>query len=692
MEFNAILSKEHRRSLHHCFLASAQATLGLVPASMDLIPLLCRICPEEPHFSDVSHLLTHVSSKGHLYQCKNAQLRSHHDDTFRERLRAYNTWYEVNQIEKLLAQRMAQKDLKSAKGKPRHSRDRSSIFVKAEEPQQKSKKKQPTARRPTAKSVNQVPIDPQLSLFLEPGDGLHWSGHRSPHQERRPLNTAPLHRTHDIRARSRTPAILQYDPDTEPALSLGARSFTLKSDMDEEGELQWPYPSSPLKPSYPDPSTLAAHSAVAPHPTSIVKSQQSKASIPSQGSTNGQSPQASEANGAHLLKLKGPHYPGMALFDSASPNSQRLRNQKKEHSLLASMERSAGMVEPIEQIYFPEWTLKKARVITGNVESSPVQELTPKPKRRRAKLGKIALGELSTNIPTTKGMPRAAKPLFPSRSVQVAGLEDPFAHDMTRLKGNSDNRSFHNLSEQNEEAVEWCLNMGMPKFTSSRKFAVFEDSREPGPTQPHQTFGHQPPTIEDILIQNQCTENSETTFLGAPICSRVTKAAICLGASLQTEREGSGGAVQQRLPDQRSTKSTARRSDPEENIAPTLSRTGNNGDESRSAEPERITQRYFSVIGNDPPQFFNSLPPQMDFGGLADHRLWGSSVNPLNPQNRQQQHGSYPHIFQHLNAFKFPQNGPDRSDGRPPTDSHPSAPRAAALPKASIKRSQSRKQ
>ncbi len=689
MQFHAILSKEHRRSLHHCFLASAHSTLGLLPAPMDLIPLLCKICPEEPHFSDLSHLLTHVSSKGHLYQCKNAQLRSHHDDTFHERLEAYNTWYDVNQIEKLLAQRMAQKDSKSAKGKSRHLRDRSSVVVKAEEPQQKSKRKQPIARRPTAKPTTQVPIDPQLSLFLEPGDGLHWSGHRSPRQEPRPLETAPLHRTHIVRARSRTPAILQYDLDFEHANCLGARSFMIKSDVDEEGELQWPYPSSPLKPSYPDPSTLAAHSAVAPHPTPIMKSRQSKASTPNRGSTNGQSPQLSEASGAHLLRLKGPHYPGMALFDSASPNSQRLRNQKKEHSLLASMERNSDMVEPIEQIYFPEWTLKKARVITGNVESSPIQEVTPKPKRRRAKLGKIALGELSTNIPTTKGIPRAAKAPIPSRSLQVAGLEDPFTRDVSRQKDASDYKNFQNRPE---EAVEWCLNMGMPKFTSSRKFAVFEDSRPPGPTHTSQTFGNQPSANNDILTQSQYTELSNTTFLEAPARSRMNKAAVGLGASLSIMKEGSGGAVQQKLPDQRSTTSTLRRIDPEkENTAPILSRNGDNVNEARSAEPERITQRYFSVTGNDPPQFFNSLPPQMDFGGLSDHRLWGSSVNPLNPQNRQQQHGSYLHIFQQLNAFKVSHNGPDRYDGQSHPNLHTRGPPTAALPKPSTKHTRSRK-
>ena len=30
------------------------------------IPLHCNVCPRKPDFSDVSHLLTHIASKGHL--------------------------------------------------------------------------------------------------------------------------------------------------------------------------------------------------------------------------------------------------------------------------------------------------------------------------------------------------------------------------------------------------------------------------------------------------------------------------------------------------------------------------------------------------------------------------------------------------------------------------------------------------
>ncbi|EHK15673.1 uncharacterized protein TRIVIDRAFT_115953, partial [Trichoderma virens Gv29-8] len=43
------------------------------------IPLLCTVCPETPRFSDVSHLLTHIASKGHLHHETQTKLKAHQD-------------------------------------------------------------------------------------------------------------------------------------------------------------------------------------------------------------------------------------------------------------------------------------------------------------------------------------------------------------------------------------------------------------------------------------------------------------------------------------------------------------------------------------------------------------------------------------------------------------------------------------
>ncbi|CAG9971629.1 unnamed protein product [Clonostachys byssicola] len=43
------------------------------------IPLFCSVCPETPNFSDVSHLLTHIASKGHLHHETQTKLKAHQD-------------------------------------------------------------------------------------------------------------------------------------------------------------------------------------------------------------------------------------------------------------------------------------------------------------------------------------------------------------------------------------------------------------------------------------------------------------------------------------------------------------------------------------------------------------------------------------------------------------------------------------
>lgn len=46
-----------------------------------------------------------------------------------------------------------------------------------------------------------------------------------------------------------------------------------------------------------------------------------------------------------------------------------------------------------------------------------------------------------------------------------------------------------------------------------------------------------------------------------------------------------------------------------------------------------VTQKYFSVTSNEEPQFFDNMPPHMDFGGMAGPQYRGAILNPLNPLN-----------------------------------------------------------
>ena len=91
--------------------------------------------------------------------------------------------------------------------------------------------------------------------------------------------------------------------------------------------------------------------------------------------------------------LKGVKWPGMALFDSACADAQRLRNQKKDGSIIEQMAQNSSVVEQMEHIYWPDGTLKKSRFITGNVESSPSSQASPvlKTPRRKSHTGEIEI-------------------------------------------------------------------------------------------------------------------------------------------------------------------------------------------------------------------------------------------------------------------------------------------------------------
>jgi hypothetical protein len=77
--------------------------------------LNCSICPKKPSFSDTSHLLTHVSSKGHLSEWHKLQVRSFQDIAAAMALANYNQWCQQHDIDRLLSERLQMKEDKQAK-------------------------------------------------------------------------------------------------------------------------------------------------------------------------------------------------------------------------------------------------------------------------------------------------------------------------------------------------------------------------------------------------------------------------------------------------------------------------------------------------------------------------------------------------------------------------------------------------
>ncbi|RMZ89245.1 hypothetical protein DV736_g3527, partial [Chaetothyriales sp. CBS 134916] len=110
-------------------------------------------------------------------------------------------------------------------------------------------------------------------------------------------------------------------------------------------------------------------------------------------------PALDSALSVKIAKLKGKVWPGMALFDAATPDEQRRRNQKKDGSVLRRMERLSRMVNPQEAVYSPNLSLQKQRHIDDLDELSSLvegEEPAPKPK---ARLRKKPLARVSANVP-----------------------------------------------------------------------------------------------------------------------------------------------------------------------------------------------------------------------------------------------------------------------------------------------------
>lgn len=91
------------------------------------IELKCSLCPKSPTFSDVSHLLTHISSKSHLAHRFKLQIRAGCELEAKSQLEEFDYWYHTNDLGTLLSKRMAAKEEKK-NGKEKKSRKVSAIL------------------------------------------------------------------------------------------------------------------------------------------------------------------------------------------------------------------------------------------------------------------------------------------------------------------------------------------------------------------------------------------------------------------------------------------------------------------------------------------------------------------------------------------------------------------------------------
>ena len=608
---------------------------------MASVPLHCNICPKHPDFSDISHLLTHVGSKGHLSHYFKAQVRSRQESAVRHQLDIYDRWYAQYQIERLLSQRMLLKETKDSQSKPRAARKTAPVATRSESDPKRPRRRRITPQPSSVDVKAEEVIDPQLCQIQPPSIGSSGARLPTPIRNEQDSAIASMHRAHIPRMRRQQTASPPKNISSKASLGVAVRALEKTNALDTESDSDYEgLHQNPIEMTYPDPSARSGFARIRSRSESTPDIEhQPQEPISNIGLDHNLSI-FDEVCSGQSPTLKGVQWPGMNIFDSASPEAQRKRNQKKNHSIMAQMELNSAIVEPLERIYWPEGGLKKERVITGNVESSPVQAETPRLKRRRAMSNRPVLGDLSVNEPKKAKKRKAGKSVTQTTASGEYDLGDLSKRAPAMLDSHASAalRRSHSRLDVFDEDIDWALNMGDYDLERNRDFLIFDDEMQDERKDTRQGLHSHSATSNSSFPQSTHNDpgaasshdlayNLELPFSGS---QPDPYSYMGYGRSSSVAREPNGRTS-------RPLGVAYAVSANKENIRPAFNHESQLEDESSRAMPERTTQRYFSLAEAHPPQFFDFLPPQMEFGGLAGQRFLGASLNPLNP-GAQMQH------------------------------------------------------
>ncbi|CAK7210897.1 hypothetical protein SBRCBS47491_000934 [Sporothrix bragantina] len=343
------------------------------------VQLECVLCPKKPKFSDSSHLLTHISSKAHLHQKFSMEFKAKSDVIAKGKLEVYDKWYKANEIERLLSERMSSKVNGRA---PRRSR--------ASAAPRKSR-----ARKSTS-AIESIKADAGADSGCRTPNNLpplaHW-------------NTAPVGRSGDYASVRDSPYLAGTLYNT-PITARQQSSYPYPEDV-SGGSLA--IKRDPFGPS------LALGTA----PPSEV------------GSAFGAS--FTDEDFLQGGKLKGIVWPGMDLFDAATPDQKKKRNQRKDDAALDLLKVTSENVTATETVWGPEGNIRKVRDLyasPSSVEGSPPS--TPPPRRVRKARARASTSATLTplsamkaegsqgDLSTTKGTGRLPGGLPKTRPTRAA--------------------------------------------------------------------------------------------------------------------------------------------------------------------------------------------------------------------------------------------------------------------------------
>lgn len=355
-------------------------------AAMANMPLECKICPKNPEFSDVSHLLTHIASKAHLSRYYQMKVKASTDRSSRTQINAYDDWYERYNLDELMRERLSHKESKRRGGAARTAATATANAIAASRRTSAGQSLRQSSKRIRSVAVTVVTVADEEAVSEVPSASSRsasvapmGSQNRQRGPRQRPLHDSMLNPQLDARvkiepqSRAGTPVSFHgmepmdmhvhtatmYAPSGWANAASPYGEVMIKQEMGSESRSEDDddgfVPGPPTGCFY---RSRAYRNSGSGDTFSIADDE---------WDDQDEEDQIGETT-SDAAKLKGVLWPGMAMFDSATPDMRRKRNQKKDYSVLETLKATSEFTEPTEMIFDQQGVKRKEREITGNPE------------------------------------------------------------------------------------------------------------------------------------------------------------------------------------------------------------------------------------------------------------------------------------------------------------------------------------
>ncbi|KAI0515215.1 hypothetical protein F5B22DRAFT_656161 [Xylaria bambusicola] len=361
--------------------ANAHVAQDDSPPRTDLIPLTCFICPKNSHFSDLSHLLTHISSKGHLHNMFQLNLSREVDMSADIALTDFDRWYKQNNISALLRARKSAREQRDSQQRRSQASlgfgGDTSLPLHQNVRGGRSNRRSRGGGKARSRQGRTDAINGDIIKLESEEDGAH---------ERHEYYAS----THPTYA---WPSDSPYSAHANSYLNHTTGQYNNCFDDDEDSSK---YEPSELYSPFPPEGT----------------------------------PETIEDDTGALI-LKGVVYPGMAGFDSATEKDRRMRNQKKDPAVLLKLEANSQLVTRAEEVLDTNLDHQRTRdvydepSIDGSEDENDVAVNETRTKRRTKTKFSYTSTKRRTNTrprqqPQTVGRTRSSR--LSSRKSQNASL------------------------------------------------------------------------------------------------------------------------------------------------------------------------------------------------------------------------------------------------------------------------------